>query len=79
MGHPSIGGRIEPKRLSILKLGSRVTRAEQAAEKVANASEVATRAKAPNFIAQRLSGFENPLPRTKVRGYTWTSVFPQPL
>jgi hypothetical protein len=26
--------------------------------------------KAPNFIAQCLSGFENPLPRTKVRGYT---------
>jgi hypothetical protein len=38
-----------------------------------------TRAKAPNFIAQCLSGFENPLPRTKVRGYTRTSVFPQPV
>src|ERR1700761_9443800 len=36
-----------------------------------------TRAKARNFIAQCLSGFENPLPRTKVRGYTRTSVFPQ--
>ena len=36
-----------------------------------------TRAKARNFIAQFLSGFEDPLPRTKVRGYTRTSVFPQ--
>src|SRR6202012_1508148 len=24
-------------------------------------------------------GFDNPLPRTKVRGYTRTSVFPQPV
>ena len=42
-------------------------------------AEAATRAKAPNFIAQCLSGFENPLPRTKVRGYTRTSVFLQPV
>jgi hypothetical protein len=35
--------------------------------------------KAPNFIAQCLSGFENPLPRTKVQGYTRISVFPQPV
>jgi hypothetical protein len=42
-------------------------------------AEAATRAKAPNFIAQCLSGFENPLPRTEVRGYTRTSVFPQPV
>src|SRR3984957_10268435 len=32
---------------------------------------------ARNFIAQCLSAFENPLPRTKVRGYTRTSVFKQ--
>ncbi len=35
----------------------------------------ATRAKAPNFIAQCLSGFENPLPRTEVRGYTWSQFY----
>jgi hypothetical protein len=36
--------------------------------------EAVTRAKAPNFIGQPLSGFENPLPRTQVRGYTVTRV-----
>jgi hypothetical protein len=39
----------------------------------------ATRAKAQILLAGFLSGFENPLPRTKVQGYTWTEVFPQPL
>ena len=48
-------------------------------KKSQTASEVATRAKAPNVIAQRLSGFENPLPQTKVRGYTRACVFPQPV
>jgi hypothetical protein len=48
-------------------------------KKSQTASEVPTRAKAPNFIAQCLSGFENPLPRTKVQGYTRISVFPQPV
>ena len=43
-------------------------RALQAAEKVANRLGAATRAEGPNFIAQRLSGFENPLPRTKSPG-----------
>ena len=33
----------------------------------------------PEYIAQYLSGFDNPLPRTKVRGYTRSSVFPQPV
>ena len=42
----------------------------QARKKSQTACVVATRAKAPNSLAQCLSGFENPLPRTKVRGYT---------
>ena len=37
-------------------------------KKLQTASEVPTRAKAPNFVAQCLSGFENPLPRTKSPG-----------
>ena len=46
-------------------------------KKSQTASEVPTRARAPNSIAQFLSGFENPLPGLKVRGYTRASVFPQ--
>src|ERR1700761_474773 len=60
-------GKNVPQRLNRLRESSQT------------ASDVPTRAKAPNFLAQCLSGFENPLPRTKVRGYTPTSIFPQPV
>jgi hypothetical protein len=46
----------------------------QDADKVANCV-VATRARAHLFFSRRLSGFENPLPRTKVRGYTSDQSF----
>jgi hypothetical protein len=48
-------------------------------KKSRTASEVPTRAKVQIFIAECLSGFENPLPRTEVRGYTQTGIFSQPV
>jgi hypothetical protein len=39
-------------------------------------SDAATRAKAQILLSERLSGFENPLPRTEVRGWHASAVVP---
>ena len=52
---------------------------QQAEEEVAVTNRKRPPGLKPGSFGRRLSGFKNPLPRTKVRGYTSEQSFLQPV